>query len=99
MGFSVKKFTTKDIRRGQVIGYTDDHPPICVSHFTALLHVTKLNHWIKSGEKYTFFCHNVRQICTITELFSKVDRRTGKIVKENPGKLYSSDFGLVSIQL
>jgi len=95
VGFNVKNVSVKDIRRGMVCGDSKNDPPQETADFTA--QVIVLNHpgQIHAGYAPVLDCHTAHIACKFTELVGKVDRRTGKIVEENPKFVKSGDAAMV----
>jgi elongation factor 1-alpha len=84
VGFNVKGLSVKDIRRGNVCGDSKNDPPKEVSSFLA--QVIILNHpgQIQAGYTPVLDCHTSHIACKFAEIHSKIDRRSGKVLEEEP---------------
>jgi elongation factor 1-alpha len=97
VGFNVKNVSVKDIRRGNVCGDTKNDPPKEAGDFTA--QVIVLNHpgQISAGYTPVLDCHTAHIACKFAELLQKVDRRTGKVLEEEPKFVKSGDAAMVKL--
>ncbi len=97
VGFNVKGVDKKDIRRGEVIGYTDK-PPTVAEEFTAQIVV--LNHPTAIAKGYTpvFHIHTVQVACTFTEILEKKDPKSGQVVAKNPDFIKTGDVAIVKVK-
>jgi elongation factor 1-alpha len=95
VGFNVKNVSVKDIRRGMVAGDSKNDPPAETENFLA--QVIVLNHpgQIQNGYTPVLDCHTAHIACKFTEIKSKIDRRTGKVLEENPKFIKTGDAGMV----
>merc|ERR1711990_941561 len=84
VGFNVKGLSVKDIKRGYVCSDAKDDPAQEAENFEA--QVIVLNHpgEIHSGYAPVLDCHTAHIAVKFSELTSKIDRRSGKVVEENP---------------
>jgi elongation factor 1-alpha len=97
VGFNVKNVSVKELRRGFVAGDTKNDPPMGCADFNA--QVIVLNHpgTISAGYAPVLDCHTAHIACKFSELLSKLDRRTGKEVEENPKSVKSGDAAMVKM--
>lgn len=97
VGFNVKNVSVKDVKRGMVVGDSKNDPPKKTASFVA--QVIVLNHpgEIHAGYQPVLDCHTAHVACKFAELQQKIDRRSGKIVEENPEKIKSGDAALVKL--
>jgi elongation factor 1-alpha len=97
VGFNVKNVSIKEIRRGNVCGNTKDDPPIGVGSFNA--QVIVLNHpgEIRNGYAPVLDCHTAHIACKFEEITSKMDRRSGKVLEDNPKFIKSGDASMVTM--
>ncbi|VDP77832.1 unnamed protein product [Echinostoma caproni] len=95
VGFNVKNISVKDIRRGNVAGDSKNDPPKAAESFNA--QVIVLNHpgEIKAGYAPVLDCHTAHIACKFSELVQKIDRRSGKVLEENPAMIKSGDAAIV----
>eukprot|EP00828_Plagiopyla_frontata_P019461 TRINITY_DN2488_c0_g1_i3.p1 TRINITY_DN2488_c0_g1~~TRINITY_DN2488_c0_g1_i3.p1 ORF type:complete len:349 (-),score=52.57 TRINITY_DN2488_c0_g1_i3:55-1101(-) len=91
VGFNVKGISAKDVRRGNVCGDDNNDPPKQVAEFYA--QVIILNHpgQIQNGYCPVVDCHTSHIACKFQEILSKIDRRTGKALCENPDYVKTGD--------
>ncbi|CAH1798236.1 unnamed protein product [Owenia fusiformis] len=95
VGFNVKNVSVKDIKRGNVAGDSKNDPPLEAKNFTA--QVIILNHpgEIHNGYQPVLDCHTAHIACKFTEIKQKIDRRTGKVLEENPKMVKSGDASMI----
>merc|ERR1712098_468759 len=98
VGFNVKNVSVKDIRRGNVASDSKNDPAKEAKTFTA--QVIVLNHPGEIGNGYSpvLDCHTAHIACKFTELLTKIDRRSGKVLEENPSKIKSGDAAMVQMK-
>jgi elongation factor 1-alpha len=98
VGFNIKNVSVKEIRRGYVAGDSKNDPPKEASTFTA--QVIILNHpgQIENGYAPVLDCHTAHIACKFQELKTKIDRRTGKAIEENPKFVKSGDSCIVEMK-
>ncbi|ETW55727.1 elongation factor 1-alpha [Plasmodium falciparum Palo Alto/Uganda] len=98
IGFNVKNVSVKEIKRGYVASDTKNEPAKGCSKFTA--QVIILNHpgEIKNGYTPVLDCHTSHISCKFLNIDSKIDKRSGKVVEENPKAIKSGDSALVSLE-
>jgi len=84
VGFNVKGLSQKDIKRGNVASDSKNDPAREAENFLA--QVIVLNHpgQIQSGYTPVLDCHTAHIACKFSELISKIDRRTNKVLEEEP---------------
>lgn len=98
VGFNVKNVSVKDIKRGMVTGDIKNDPPKEADTFDA--QVIILNHpgEIHAGYSPVLDCHTAHIACKFSELKEKIDRRTGKVLEENPKMVKSGDAAIVKLK-
>jgi len=91
VGFNVKNLSIKDIRRGNVASDSKREPASGAATFTA--QVIVLNHpgEIRQGYTPVLDCHTAHIACRFDNLDTKIDRRSGKVMEENPKFIKSGD--------
>ena len=97
VGFCVNGLSKTDIKKGDVCSYVNEDPAKeCIS-FDA--HIVILNHpsIIKEGYSPTLDCHTAHFIGTFNKLISKINKRTGELLEENPESIRKNDSALVNI--
>ncbi|KAJ6244375.1 elongation factor 1-alpha 1 [Anaeramoeba flamelloides] len=95
IGFNVQNVSVKEIRRGNVCGDTQNDPPCGVSQFTAQIIVMNHPKMIKVGYTPIIDCHTAHVACRIDKIVQKIDKRSGKVLEENPNGLRNGESGLV----
>ncbi|XP_035526177.1 elongation factor 1-alpha, oocyte form-like [Morone saxatilis] len=95
IGFNVKNLSIKEIRRGNIAGDSKNNPPCGAASFIA--QVIVLNHpgEIHAGYSPVTDCHTAHIACKFSELLQKIDRRSGKVIEENPKMIKSGDASIV----
>jgi len=98
VGFNVKNVAIGEVRRGNVAGDSKEDPPKGCESFNA--QVIVLNHpgEIRAGYSPVLDCHTAHIACKFAELNSKMDRRSGKILEENPKMIKSGDAAMVKME-
>jgi len=91
VGFNVKNISIKDIQRGNVCGDSKNNPPQKTDNFKA--QVIILNHpgEIRKGYTPVLDCHTAHVACRFDEILEKIDRRSGKVLEQNPPCVKSGD--------
>jgi len=84
IGFNVKGVAVKDLKRGYVCGSTTNDPPLGCENFTA--NIIILNHpgEIHAGYTPVVDCHTCHIACRFNQLLQTIDKRSGKVIEENP---------------
>lgn len=97
VGFNVVNVSVKDLKRGYVASNATDDPALEAASFNA--QVIVLNHpgEINAGYTPVVDCHTAHIACKFAELLQKVDKRTGKILEENPQSLKSQEAAIVKM--
>jgi elongation factor 1-alpha len=86
VGFNVKNLAIKELKRGYVMSYDDDHRVMKTANFKAQIIVTGKGGKggaFKIHEGYTpvLDCHTSHIACKFTKLLEKADKRTGAKIK------------------
>jgi len=97
VGFNVKSVSIKDIRRGYVASDSTNDPAFEAEFFNA--QVIILNHpgQIHAGYSPVVDCHTAHIACRWKEILSKIDRRSGKVLEENPKFVKSGEAAMVNM--
>jgi elongation factor 1-alpha len=97
IGFNVKNVAVKDLRRGYVASDANKDPASAVSSFEA--QVIVLNHpgKIHPGYSPVLDCHTSHVACQFNTIKTKMDRRSGKILEENPSFIKTGDAALITV--
>merc|ERR1712072_1346694 len=97
VGFNVKNVSVKDIRRGFVCGDAKRDPPMNTSTFNAQVIVMNHPGQISNGYAPVLDCHTAHVACKFTSINQKMDRRSGKVMEENPKFVVSGDACMVDL--
>jgi len=97
VGFNVKNVSVKDIRRGNVASDSKNDPAKESAEFHA--QVIVLNHpgQIHAGYAPVIDCHTAHIACKWAKLCQKIDRRSGKILEEEPKMVKQHDAAMVDM--
>jgi elongation factor 1-alpha len=98
VGFNVKNVSVKDIRRGNVAGDSKNDPPLGAASFHA--QVIVMNHPGQIGNGYSpvLDCHTAHVACKFATITQKMDRRSGKVLEENPKFIKNGDAAMVTLE-
>jgi len=97
IGFNLRGVDKKGIKRGDVIGPTDN-PPTVAKEFEAQIIV--IHHPTAMAPGYTpvLHAHTAQVAATLSEFLAKIDPKTGGTVEENPKFLKTGDAAIVKIK-
>jgi len=97
VGFNVKNVSVKDIKRGNVASDSKNDPAKEAKSFYA--QVIILNHpgEIHAGYQPVLDCHTAHVACKFSEIKQKIDRRSGKVLEENPKMVKSGDAAMITL--
>jgi len=98
VGFNIKNIAVKDLKRGYVTSDTKNDPAKECDFFNA--QVIVLNHpgQISNGYTPVLDCHTAHIACKFEEINQKVDRRSGKVLEENPKFIKVGDCAKIKIR-
>jgi len=97
VGFNVKNVSIKDVRRGMVTSDSKTDPAKETKSFIA--QVIVLNHpgEIHAGYQPVLDCHTAHVACKFETLREKIDRRSGKVLEENPKMVKTGDAAMINL--
>jgi elongation factor 1-alpha len=95
VGFNVKNVSIQDIKRGNVASDSKNDPAKESKSFKA--QVIVLNHpgEIHANYQPVLDCHTAHVACKFETIEKKIDRRSGKVIEENPKFIKSGDAAMV----
>ena len=97
VGFNIKSVSIKDIKRGFVASNNKDNPASETSSFKSQVIVMNHPGQISNGYAPVLDCHTAHIACKFTDIQQKIDRRTGKIIEENPKYIKNGDAAIVEL--
>merc|ERR1711990_160820 len=97
VGFNVKNLSVKDIKRGYVASDSKTDPCSDTDMFVAQVIVFNHPGQIQNGYTPVLDCHTCHIACKFQKLRSKVDKRTGAVVEEEPQNIKSQDVAMVEL--
>merc|ERR1712137_562455 len=97
VGFNVKGLSIKQLRRGFVASDAKNDPAKESASFKA--QVIILNHPGQIRNNYTpvLDCHTAHIACKFAEILTKVDRRSGKKLEDNPKFIKTGGAAMVKL--
>lgn len=98
VGFSLKGVKKGDFKRGEVWGETSNQPPVPTSEFTAQIVVMATAKGMTPGYTPVLDLHTLHMACKIESFISKIDKKTGEVIEENPTKLMNGDVAMVKVK-
>jgi len=98
VGFNVKNVAVKDLRRGFVASDSKNKPAKGAKTFDA--QVIVMNHPGQIGNGYSpvLDCHTAHVACKFATIKEKMDRRSGKVLEENPKFVKAGDACIVALE-
>eukprot|EP01112_Ceratiomyxa_fruticulosa_P021633 TRINITY_DN7680_c0_g4_i1.p1 TRINITY_DN7680_c0_g4~~TRINITY_DN7680_c0_g4_i1.p1 ORF type:complete len:388 (-),score=64.25 TRINITY_DN7680_c0_g4_i1:36-1199(-) len=97
IGFNMKNLTIKDLKRGMVAGDAKVSPPQEAESFTAQVIVINHPSGIRANYAPVLDCHTSHIACKFESIISKVDRRNGTVLEENPAVIKNGDSAIVKL--
>ena len=98
VGFNVKNVSVKDVRRGFVCGDSKQDPPRGAADFFAQVIIMNHPGQISKGYSPVLDCHTAHVACKFKEINQKMDRRSGKVLEENPKFVKTGDACMVTLE-
>ena len=97
VGFNVKNVSIKDVKRGYVASNNKDHPATETASFKSQVIVMNHPGQISNGYAPVLDCHTAHIACKFTDIQQKIDRRSGKVMEENPKCIKTGDAAIVEL--
>merc|ERR1712058_27444 len=97
VGFNVKNVSVKDIRRGNVASDSKNDPAQEAASFNAQVIVMNHPGQISNGYSPVLDCHTAHIACRFNNILQKIDRRSGRVLEENPKFVKSGDAAMVEM--
>jgi elongation factor 1-alpha len=97
VGFNIKGYSTKELKRGMVASDAKADPAKEVTNFKAQVIVLNHPNEIRAGYTPVVDCHTSHIACKFEALLQKIDKRTGKVTEENPKAIKSGDASIVNM--
>ena len=95
VGFNVKGLTVKDISRGTVASDAKADPAKACDYFNAQVIIMKHPGQIQNGYSPVLDCHTSHVACKFEKILQLIDKRTGKVMQEEPASIKSGDSAIV----
>jgi len=95
VGFNVKGLSVKDLKRGFVASDIKNQPAKESVSFEAQVIVLNHPNEIRAGYTPVVDCHTCHIACKFHTLTTKIDKRSGKTVEENPKAIKNGDAAMV----
>jgi len=97
VGFNVKNVAVKDLRRGFVASDSKKDPAMSTGSFLAQVIVMNHPGQISNGYSPVLDCHTAHVACKFATIKEKMDRRSGKVLEENPKFVKTGDACIVDM--
>jgi len=97
VGFNVKNVSVKDIKRGNVASNAKDDPAKETAEFFSQVIIMNHPGQIAAGYAPVLDCHTAHIACKFQALHQKIDRRSGKVMEENPKAVKNGDACLATL--
>jgi elongation factor 1-alpha len=91
VGFNVKNVSVKELRRGNVASDSKNDPAMAAANFTAQVIIMNHPGQISNGYSPVLDCHTAHVACKFATITQKMDKRSGKVLEENPKFVKAGD--------
>jgi len=96
VGFNCKNVSVKDIKRGNVASDSKNDPALGAVSFSAQVIIMAHPGEIRNGYCPVFDCHTSHIATKFQNIDTKIDRRSGKTMEENPAFVKNGDACMVT---
>ncbi|CAD8169262.1 unnamed protein product [Paramecium octaurelia] len=97
VGFNVKGVSVKDLQRGYVASDSKNDPAKECTSFNAQVIIINHPGQIQNGYCPVLDCHTAHVACKFDQIISKIDKRSAKVIEENPKFIKSGDSAIVKL--
>lgn len=97
VGASIRGFGKKDVRRGDVVGLSDN-PPKVAETFKAQIVVLDHPSVVTVGYTPVVHVHTAQVACQFVEIEKKLNPKTGETLEENPDFLKNGEAAIVKLK-
>lgn len=97
VGFNIRGIAVKELKRGYVATDAKNKPGCEAQDFEAQIIIMNHPNQICAGYSPVIDCHTSHTACRFDELKTKIDKRTGKTVEENPKSLKNGEAAIVKL--
>ena len=98
VGFNCKNVSVKDIKRGNVCSDSKNDPAVGCKNFFAQVIIMAHPGEIRNGYCPVFDCHTAHIATKFVNIDQKVDRRSGKVLEENPPFVKNGDACMATLE-
>jgi elongation factor 1-alpha len=98
VGFNIKNVGIKDIKRGYIASNSKDNPAEETDTFVSQVIVMNHPGQICNGYAPVLDCHTAHIACKFEKITQKIDRRSGKVLEENPKSIKNGDASIVQLK-
>merc|ERR1712188_133623 len=97
VGFNARGLSVTDIKRGYVASDSKKDPALDTEMFVAQVIVMNHPGQIQNGYAPVLDCHTAHIACKFSKIRNKIDKRTGKVMEEEPNHIKSGDAAMVEL--
>merc|ERR1711997_1436489 len=98
VGFNVKNVAVKDLRRGFVASDSKKDPANSIASFESQVIVMNHPGQISNGYSPVLDCHTAHVACKFAHIKEKMDRRSGKVLEQDPKFVKTGDACIVELK-